>query len=275
VTDVNDGFVAELVAAGVERREARWLVEEFVPGGDLEAATALRQAAARRLNGEPLQYIIGHWPFRALDLDVDERVLIPRPETEELVDVALKELATSGADAPVILDLGTGSGAIGLSLLAELAERGVAASLVAVDESPDALDVARRNAAKHHLYAASFVHSSWFSALDVSLRGRIDLIVSNPPYVGEVEYETLDPVLRYEPYGAIVAGDALGVAGFSDLETIISEAPTWLSANGVLVCEHSNIHRDVASELAISVGFREVDDLTDLAGFSRILVARR
>jgi release factor glutamine methyltransferase len=275
VTDVNAEFVAELVAAGVERREARWLVEEFVPGGDPDAATALRHAAARRLNGEPLQYIIGHWPFRTLDLDVDERVLIPRPETEELVDVALKELAASGASAPVIVDLGTGSGAIGLSLLAELAERGVAASLVAVDESPDALDVARRNALKHHLHAASFVHSSWFRALDGSLRGRIDLIVANPPYVGEAEFETLDPVLRHEPYDALVAGDARGVAGFSDLETIISEAPTWLSANGVLICEHADIHREAASELALSVGFREVDDLTDLAGHSRILVARR
>jgi len=275
VTGVNDSFVAELVASGVERREARWLVEEFVPGGDPDAAIALRRAAARRLNGEPLQYIIGHWPFRTLDLDVDDRVLIPRPETEELVDVALKELAASGAAAPVIVDLGTGSGAIGLSLLAELAQRGVAASLVALDESPDTLEVARRNAAKHRLFAASFVVSSWFSALDVSLRGRIDLVVANPPYVGEAEFATLDPVLRYEPYGALVADDARCVAGFSDLETIITEAPAWLSANGALVCEHGSIHRDAAMELALSVGFRQVDDLVDLAGSSRILVARR
>jgi release factor glutamine methyltransferase len=275
VTDVSDGFVAELVAAGVERREARWLVEEFVPGGDPDAATALRQAAARRLGGEPLQYIIGHWPFRTLDLDIDARVLIPRPETEELVDVALKELAAGGALAPVIVDLGTGSGAIGLSLLAELAQRGITASLVALDESSDALDVARRNAAKHRLYAASFVQSSWFSSLDDSLRGRIDLIVANPPYVGEAEFATLDPVLRHEPYGALVADDARGVAGFSDLEIIISEAPRWLREGGVLICEHANIHGGVASERARSVGFREVDDLLDMAGLSRILVARR
>jgi release factor glutamine methyltransferase len=275
VTDVSDEFVAELVAAGIERREARWLVEEFVPGGDPDAGPALRQAAARRLNGEPLQYILGHWPFRTLDLDIDDRVLIPRPETEELVDVALNELARSGSIAPVIVDLGTGSGAIGLSLLAELAERGVAASLVALDESPAALEVARRNAAKHHLVAASFVHSSWFSALDVSLRGRVDLLVANPPYVGEAEFDGLDPVLRYEPVGALVAGDARGVAGFSDLETIISEAPAWLSPRGVLVCEHANTHRDAVTELALSVGFREVDDHVDMAGLSRILVARR
>ena len=275
VTDVNDAFVAELVASGVERREARWLVEEFVPGGDPDAATALRQAAARRLGGEPLQYIIGHWPFRSLDLDVDDRVLIPRPETEELVDVALRELAGGGAAAPVVVDLGTGSGAIGLSLLAELAQRGITASLVALDESSDALDVARRNAAKHHLYTASFVQSSWFSSLDDSLRGRIDLIVANPPYVGEAEFATLDPVLRHEPYGALVADDACGVVGFSDLAVIISEAPGWLREGGVLICEHADIHGGVASELARSVGFREADELLDMAGLSRFLVARR
>ena len=78
--------------------------------------------------------------------------------------------------------------------------------------------------------------------------------MANPPYVGEAEFDDLDPILRYEPYGALVAGDARGVAGFSDLETIISEAPAWLSANGVLVCEHANTHRDAAIELARSVG---------------------
>jgi release factor glutamine methyltransferase len=275
VTDVNDEFVAELVAMGVERREARWLVEEFVPGGDADAAAALHEAAERRLRGEPLQYVIGHWPFRSLDLDVDERVLIPRPETEELVDIALKELAATPVVAPTIVDLGTGSGAIGLSLLFELAQRGISATLIAIDESADALDVARRNAVKHRLYAASFVQSSWFMSLDDSLRGHVDLIVANPPYVAAVEFATLDPVLRHEPYGALVADDARGVPGFADLETIISEAPGWLGAHGVLVCEHSNIHRDAALGLAQSVGFREVDDHCDISGLPRVLVARR
>lgn len=275
MTDVNDDFVAELVAMGVDRREARWLVEEFVPGGDLDAAPALQRAAERRLHGEPLQYIIGHWPFHGLDLEIDPRVLIPRPETEEVVDVALKELAALGVAAPTIVDLGTGSGALGLALLSELAGKGVGASLIAVDESPDALDVARRNALLHRLHNVSFVHSSWFSALDESLRGRLDLIVSNPPYVGEDEFDTLDPVLRHEPMGALVSGDARGVTGFADLETIITEAPGWLSPRGVLVCEHSNIHRDAVVECARAVGFREVDDLSDMAGLPRILVARR
>ena len=275
VTDVNSELVTELIGLGLERHEARWLVEEFVPGADLDAVPALRLAAQRRLNGEPLQYIIGHWPFRSLDLDVDSRVLIPRPETEELVDYALQELARVGAIAPVILDLGCGSGAIGLSLLFELRERGIAATLVCVDESQDALSVAKRNAIKHQLVAVSFVESSWFNNVDRSLRGHIDLIVSNPPYVGEVEFETLDAVLRHEPLGALVAPSAQGVEGFSDLEEIIAEAPEWLCATGVLICEHGNMHREIALKNAYEAGFSDVYDYDDLAGHPRVLVARR
>jgi release factor glutamine methyltransferase len=275
VTDVNAEFVTELVAAGIDRREARWLVQEFVPGSERDAHEALLGAAARRLNGEPLQYIIGHWPFRTLDLDVDKRALIPRPETEELVDVALRELATGAVSAPLIVDLGTGSGAIGLSLVSELLTRGVAASLIALDESSDALALTRQNARKHHLDAVSFVRSSWFESLDQSLRGRVDLIVANPPYVGEAEFADLDPVLSHEPHGALVAEDARGIQGFADLDIIIRDAFTWLAPHGALICEHSDSHRRHVLELAYEVGFSWVDDLDDLAGRPRILVARR
>ena len=275
VTDVNSDLIAELVGLGLERREARWLVEEFVPGADLDAVPALRLAAQRRLAGEPLQYIIGHWPFRSLDLDVDERVLIPRPETEELVDVALRELVRLDVVAPAILDLGCGSGAIGLALLDELRSRGLAASLVAVDESLDALAVARRNALKHHLHAVSFVHSTWFEQLDPTLEGHFDLIVSNPPYVGERELNDLDPVLGFEPRGALVAPDASGVVGFADLALIIGAAPRWLKPYGALVCEHGLHQRDAVLAASRDAGFDDVVDLDDLAGHPRILVARR
>jgi release factor glutamine methyltransferase len=275
VTDVNSYLVTELIGAGLNRREARWLIEEYMPGGDHEAITALRTAAQRRLNGEPLQYIIGHWPFRSLDLDVDPRVLIPRPESEELVGVALGELAASGVTAPVILDLGCGSGAIGLSLLHELNARGVGASVICVDESTDALTVAKRNALKHKLTAVSFVHSSWFDALDTSLRGRVDLIVANPPYIGAEQFATLDPVLAYEPLGALVAPDASGVSGFSDLEVIIGGASNWLVENGLLICEHGDMHRTAVLGSAREAGLRDVRDLDDMFGNPRFLVARR
>ena len=275
MTGANPDPVAELVAFGLERREARWLVEEFVTGGDPDALPALRAAARRRLDGEPLQYIIGHWPFRTLDLDVDPRVLIPRPETEELVDVALIELAAAGSPAPFIVDLGCGSGAIGLSLLAELRERGVAATLVALDESTDALDVARMNARKHRLQAVSFVTSSWFSALDDSLRGRIDLIVANPPYVGEAEMAELDPVLGYEPLGALVSPDERGIAGFADLALILGDALSWLRPGGSVVMEHGEDHRAALVDLAREHRYVDVRDLDDLSGRPRVFVARR
>ncbi|MDE3064336.1 MAG: peptide chain release factor N(5)-glutamine methyltransferase, partial [Acidobacteriota bacterium] len=107
MTDARTALADERVGAGLERREARWLVAEFVVGDPGERA-ALDAAAARRLAGEPLQYVIGHWPFRGLDLDLDARVLIPRPETEELVGHALAALARAGSPAPLILDLGCG-----------------------------------------------------------------------------------------------------------------------------------------------------------------------
>jgi release factor glutamine methyltransferase len=272
VTAANRDLVAELVVEGLERREARWLVDEFAAGGDLDA---LRDAVERRKQGEPIQYVLGHWPFRSLDLDVDRRVLIPRPETEELVGVAMSELARQSLGAPLIMDMGCGSGAIGLALLSELAQRGVTATLIGVDESNDALAVARANATKHDLQGATFVHSSWFDEIDDSLLGRVDLIVSNPPYVGVDELEHLDAVLRHEPSDAIVARDSQGVVGFADLDLIIASAPHWLSPRGVFVCEHSNLHRGAAMRAARYAGFVSVEDLDDMAGHPRILVARR
>lgn len=260
---------AALVADGLDPREARWLVEEFG-----EDPAALAAAAGRRRHGEPLQYVMGHWPFRTLDLDVDPRVLIPRPETEELVDVALAELAARDVVAPLLVDLGCGSGAIGLAVVAELAERGVSATLIALDSSTDALDVARANARKHGLGAVSFVCSSWFDDLDPSLAGRIDLLVANPPYIGADEIEGLDPVLRHEPRGALVAADEAGVPGFGDVARIIQQSPRWLAPRGTLVLEHGFAQRDAALRAATAAGFAHALDLDDMAGHPRILVAR-
>ncbi len=258
---------ASLVARGLAAREARWLIEEFADEADLE------RAVSRRLAGEPLQYVIGHWPFRSLDLVVNENVLIPRPETEELVDVALIELARGGAPAPRILDLGCGSGAIGLALLCELEARGVLGSLVALDASSAALAVAQRNAVAHGLSRVSFVHSTWFASLDVSLRAGFDLVVSNPPYVAASEMANLDPVLAHEPRAALVAPDAEATAGFGDLAMIIAGAREWMSERASLVCEHGASQGEAAIAAARAAGFARVEDHRDLAGRARILVA--
>lgn len=273
VTDASRQFVEDLVTRGLERREARWLVEEFAPGGDFDAERAVLAAADRRLRGEPLQYIIGHWPFRQLDLDVDPRVLIPRPETEELVELALRELAAMDSATPLIADLGCGSGAIGLALLDELAQRGVTASLIAVDASSDALAVAKRNALKHGLHRVSFVESNWFDGLDESFHTSFDLIVSNPPYIAEGEMASLEAVLSFEPRSALVAGDD-GGPGMSDLATIIASAPAWLRPHGALLAEHGFSQGEAVVSLARSAGFTDVRDELDMAGHPRILVAK-
>jgi release factor glutamine methyltransferase len=275
VTDAKRDRVAELVELGLERREARWLVEEFVNSRRPGDHTALNSAARRRLEGEPLQYIIGHWPFRSLDLEVDPRVLIPRPETEELVDVALTALSATSSAPALIVDLGCGSGAIGLSLLDELRARDIAAELVAVDSSRDALDVARANARKHSLENVTFVESSWFDNVAASLRGRVDLIVANPPYVGESEMASLDPVLSHEPRGALVAPDAGGVVGFADLAHLVTTSFSWLRPGGAVVLEHGESHRRALVDLAERAHYVDVRDFDDLSGRPRILLARR
>jgi release factor glutamine methyltransferase len=271
--DANSYLVTELIDAGLNRREARWLVEEFSPDNP-EAIEAMRAAAQRRLNGEPMQYVLGHWPFRSLDLDLDSRVLIPRSETEELVGIAFDELMTRRLPELVIVDLGCGSGAIGLSLLFELRQLGVHANLVAVDSSRDALEVTRANAAKHDLEVAT-VHSSWFDDLDRSLLGHVDLIVANPPYVSAAEFATLDPVLGYEPFGALVSGDTVRADGFHDLDVIIGQSCPWLVANGLLICEHGNMHRPAVLQAARDAMFADVRDLDDMFGNPRFLLARR
>jgi release factor glutamine methyltransferase len=272
--DANSFFVSDLIDAGLNRREARWLVEEFSPT-DPDSISAMRAAAQRRLDGEPIQYVLGHWPFRSLDLDLDPRVLIPRPETEELVGHAFDELMQRQLKEPLILDLGCGSGAIGLSLLFELRQMGVRARLVSVDSSLDALDVTRANAEKHDLHGVTTVHSSWFDALDPALRGCVDLIVANPPYVGATEFATLDPVLGYEPFSALVSPDTATAEGFSDLQEIIGQSSGWLVANGLLICEHGNMHRAAVLQAAQDAEFVDVQDLDDMFGNPRFLIAKR
>lgn len=281
-----------LASAGIETAdvEARWITEQAsgYSGAewlDVQAAVPNDRArlrldamCARRVAGEPLQYVVGAWSFRGLDLMVDERVLIPRPETEMVVEVALQEASRLGyrrgprpvMPAPsrgVVADLGTGSGAIALALEAELPE----VEVWATDRSEDALAVARANLAGCGAARVRLAAGSWFDALPVSLRGTIDLIVSNPPYVTDAEYATLpDEVARYEPHGALVSGPA----GTEAQEHLIANAPQWLSATGVLVCEIAPHQAETVARMARG-GFPSVDVYPDLTGRPRVLVARR
>ncbi len=260
-------------------QEARWILEL---GGD-----RWQELADRRLAGEPLQYVLGTWSFRHLDLLVDRRVLIPRPETEQVVEVALAELAriraSSGPDAesPVCVDLGTGSGAIALSLATEGAAGGGALEVWATDVSVRALAVAGHNrdavgAGGEHP-TVHLVHGSWFAALPPRLAGRVDLVVSNPPYVPEADFAGLDPSVRdWEPREALVAAPGVGgVAGMAAIEAIVGSAPAWLRPGGCLVVEIDPAQAPAAADTAARSGFARVDIERDLSGRDRMLVARR
>lgn len=263
------------------RAEARWLIEEVSgerwPGGVVGDPARRRLAAlvARRLAGEPLQYVIGRWGFRTLDLMVDARVLIPRPETEQVVDVALAEIDRLAAGLPepdrlVGVDLGTGSGAIALALAAERTR----VEVWATDVSPAALDVARANLAGLGGRPAARVRlacGSWWTALPMELRGRVDLAVSNPPYVSTGEMSTLEAqVADWEPQIALEAGPT----GVEAVEQIIGEADGWLRPGGTVVFEIAPQQAGPVAAMARAAGFAEVEVRRDLSGRDRALVAR-
>lgn len=225
---------------------------------------------ARRRTGEPLQYVLGHWQFRSLDLLVDRRVLIPRPETEIVAEVALTEVDRVAAlRTPVrVADLGTGSGALALAIAAERPTTEVWAT----DVSDDALAVARANLAALGRPATRvrMASGSWFDALPHDLAGRIDVIVSNPPYVAEGD--EVDPtVAAWEPALALWAGPT----GLDALDVVVRGAARWLSDDGALVVELAPTQARTVADLARSVGYVDVRVVADLAGRDRIVVARR
>lgn len=279
-------LVAELAGVVGARHEARFIVEEAVAAsGDLDApAVAMaRRMAARRAAGEPLQYVFGHWPFRTLDLVVDARVLIPRPETEQVVEVALAEarrLQSRCDGRLVVIDAGTGSGAIALSLAFELGPARVR-EVWAIDTSGDALAVAARNLdvlRRRHTWplpAVELVQGCWFELVPPGLYGAVHLVVSNPPYVSAAEWGLLEPEVRAEPYRALVAGPASdGTPGLGDVEAILVGARDVLASPGAAVVELAPHQAGRAERMARRLGFTEVSVEPDLSGRPRALVAR-
>jgi release factor glutamine methyltransferase len=232
--------------------------EQLVPP---EEVAEFERAVLRRAAGEPLAYIVGHREFWSLELQVSPAVLVPRPETELVVE---RCLALCGGQQAAIADLGTGSGAIALALAWE--RRGW--SVTATDRSEAALTVARANAQALGIDNVRFVTGDWFAALGGQ---RFDLIASNPPYVAAGDPALNDPALRHEPLGAL----ASGAGGLEDLAALIAGAPAHLRSAGWLVLEHGpGQARDVA-ELLVARGFRHVRCHADLAGLARVTEAQR
>jgi release factor glutamine methyltransferase len=261
------------------RHEARWLCEvaagldgdEFDAALD-EAATVrmvahLDDMVARYGTGEPLQYVLGRWSFRHLDLAIDRRVLIPRPETELVAGIAI-ELAAQVPAPRLVADLGTGSGAIGLSIATELPIDGTTVWLT--DVSDEALAVARANLAGIGRAAPNvrIGAGSWFDALPGD--ERFDVIVSNPPYVADASPLLDASVVAWEPATALFAG----TDGLDDIRVLVAGAPTRLRAGGWLVLEIGADQGNAVASLLRDHGFVDVAIRPDLAGHDRIAAGR-
>lgn len=279
--DLRDESLGRLRAAGVDdpEQEVRWIIERVTGRTAAEQVASLEEPAterevrfldqmvARRITGEPLQYVLGRWGFRTLDLLVDRRVLIPRPETEVVAGLALDVLHR--LSRPVVaVDLGTGSGAIALSLAVE---RWPDIEVWATDSSAEALAVARANLAGvgRRASVVRLVEGDWFAALPLELGGRVDVIVSNPPYVATTDALPAE-VADWEPTAALLAGPD----GLDDIRRIVAEASQWLTREGALIVEIGETQGEAVRAVASAAGFTDVTIAPDLAGRDRALVAR-
>ena len=229
-----------------------WLITHDSDALAHDAQQRFNALCQRRQAGEPVAYLTGSKAFYGLDLQVDARVLDPRPDTETLVDWALEAVAT--LPAPRLLDLGTGSGAIALALQSQRPD----ARVLAVDASPDALAVARANAERLAL-PVEFRHGHWMHGLE----GPFDAIVSNPPYIPVADPHLAN--LAHEPLQAL----ASGTDGLDDIRAIIAQAPAHLAPGGWLLLEHGWDQAEAVAALLAGAGLAQVQGRKDLAGIVR------
>ncbi len=254
-------------ALGLKRMQLYIQFERLLTEPELEK---IRPLVKRRAQREPLQHILGTVEWGGLTLKSDKRALVPRPETEELLELVLERAKPSPeapADALRVLDLGTGTGALALAL----AKAWPAAQVTALDASDEALALARENAAAAGLAErVSFLKSDWFSALPAD--ARFEVIVSNPPYLTDAEVAEAEPEVRlHDPRSALVALDA----GLADLKTIIAGAASRLAPGGLLALETGVAQHEALLATITSAGLREGEARADLRGRPRFVFARR
>lgn len=248
---------AEVLLLQVLQRPRAWLYAHADDELDAPSAAALDALLQRRERGEPVAYIVGRREFWSLDLAVSPATLIPRADTERLVELALQRLPQ---DRPVdVADLGTGSGAIALAI----AHERPLARVLASDASAAALAVARDNAAEHEISTIEFVLGRWFAPLDAR---RFALIVSNPPYIAAADEHLHRGDLRFEPATALVAG----ADGLDDIREIVAGAAAHLLPGGWLLLEHGHDQAQAVRTLLERAGFAEIDSWQDLGGNDRV-----
>ncbi len=246
-----DAQLLLLHAMGKPDSDRAWLLAHDGDALTEASADACRQFSLRRAAGEPLAYIVGYKDFFGLQFSVDSRVLVPRPDTETLVQWVLD--VTQGTISPDILDLGTGSGAVGIAIAHHLKCR-----VTATDFSPDALAVASQNAAQ--LGAdVQFIQSNWFEKVS----GHYHVIASNPPYIASADIHLA--ALTYEPLSALAASRD----GLSDIRQIVEHAPGRLLPGGWLLLEHGYDQATAVRGLLTGRGFGKVQSRMDLAGIAR------
>lgn len=252
---------AELLLLDVLGRERSWLFAHATDPVDAATEAAFAQLLERRLTGEPVAYLLGRRGFWTLDLAVTPATLIPRPETERLVELALERLPP---DRPLrVADLGTGSGAIALALASERPQ----AQVLATDMSADALAVAAANAQRHALGNVSVRLGPWYAPLAGE---RFDLIVTNPPYIAAGDPHLEQGDLRFEPPTAL----ASGADGLDDIRLIIAGAPAHLTAGGWLLIEHGWDQGAPIRALLEQAGFTAVSTEVDLEQRDRVSLGR-
>ena len=257
-----DRIDAELLLLHVVERERIWLFTHDSEVLDDANAAAFEVLIARREAGEPVAYLVGTRGFWTLDLTVTPDTLIPRPETERLVELALERIPLNTAAR--IVDLGTGSGAIALAIARERPHSRV----IATDASEAALVVARLNAERNSIVNIAFRAGSWFAPVAGE---RFDLVVSNPPYIESDDPHLKEGDLRFEPATALAAGHD----GLDDLRVIATEAASHLTQRGWLLVEHGWNQGDAVRDLFTAAGLTEVHTATDLEGRDRITLGRR
>ena len=256
---------AQVLLAHVLGRDRAWLVAHGDDALPRERSDAFLAFARRRRDGEPVAYLTGMREFWGLALQVSPAVLIPRPETETLVELALARLPID-RDLRV-LDLGTGSGAIALAIARERPR----AAILATDVSADALEVAHENARRLSIGNVEFVQADWYEGVASTWRGAaFDLVASNPPYVAAADPHLGEGDVRFEPGLALTPGGD----GFGAIARIVAGARARLASAGTLVVEHGYDQADAVRALFIAAGFAEVVGARDLAGVPRVVAGR-